>query len=252
VDDTARTLEEQLAEALRENNALKRELEQAQADARSAQDELRLFAYATSHDLQESLRSISSYAQLLERQYASNTEAAEFTSYIVDAVNRMTVLIRDLLTYSRLPKPRKRTVALGGLVQWAMMSLDVSIREAKARIVYADLPEVQADENQAVQLLQNLFSNALKYRSAAPPEIEITAEEGDDSYTISVRDNGIGIEPRFRDQIFGVFKRLHGREVPGTGIGLALCRKIVEGHEGKIWVESGETQGSVFKFTLPF
>ncbi|HWF46562.1 MAG TPA: ATP-binding protein, partial [Bryobacteraceae bacterium] len=231
---------------------LEQALKRAEAAARSAQDELRLFAYATSHDLQEPLRSISSYAQLLERQYAGNPEAAEFTTYIVDAVNRMTVLIRDLLTYSRLPEPRKRTVSLAGLVQWAMMSLEAPIREAKVRIIYEDLPEVQADESQTVQLLQNLFSNALKYRSADPPEIEITAEEGDDSYTISVRDNGIGIEPRFHELIFGVFKRLHGREVPGTGIGLALCRKIVEGHDGKIWVESGGTKGSVFKFTLPF
>lgn len=252
MDEATRTLEEQLAAALRENSNLKRELEQAQSDARSAQDELRLFAYAASHDLQEPLRSISSYAQLLARQHEGNPEAAELTTYLVDAVNRMTVLIRDLLTYSRLGKPRKRTVSLGALVQWATMSLDVPIRETKARIVYEDLPEVQADENQAVQLLQHLFSNALKYRATVPPEIEIKAEESDDSYTISVRDNGIGIEPRFYEQIFGVFKRLHGREVPGTGIGLALCRKIVEGHDGKIWVDSSGAQGSVFKFTLPF
>jgi light-regulated signal transduction histidine kinase (bacteriophytochrome) len=252
VDDSTRILEQRLAEALQDNDVLRRELERAEAAARSAQDELRLFAYATSHDLQEPLRSISSYAQLLERQYAGNAEAAEFTTYIVDAVNRMTVLIRDLLTYSRLPKPQKRTVSLTGLVQWAMMSLDAPIREAKARIIYENLPEVQGDESQMVQVLQNLFSNSLKYRSAVPPEIEIVAEEGDDAYTISVRDNGIGIEPRFHEQVFGVFKRLHGREIPGTGIGLAICRKIVEGHEGKIWVESGGAQGSVFKFTLPF
>lgn len=251
MNDPANSLEERLAEALRDKGALEEALREAEAAARSAREELRLFAYATSHDLQEPLRSISSYAQLLERQYAGNSEATEFTTYIVDAVNRMTALIRDLLTYSRLPEPRKRTVSLGSLVQWAMMSLDAPIRETKARIIYEDLPEVQVDESQTVQLLQNLLSNALKYRSADPPEIEIQAEEGDDSYTISVRDNGIGIEPRFHEQIFGVFKRLHGREVPGTGIGLALSRKIVEGHDGRIWVESG-AQGSVFKFTLPF
>jgi light-regulated signal transduction histidine kinase (bacteriophytochrome) len=253
VDDPTKTLEERLAEALRERSALEQTLEQAQAAALSAQEELRIFAYAASHDLQEPLRAISSYAQLLERQYAASAEAAEFTSYIVDAVNRMTVLIRDLLTYSRLAQPQRRTISLASLVQWAMMSLDLPIREAKARIVYEELPEVQVDESQTVQLFQQLLSNALKYRSAEPPEIEITAEERGDAYTISVRDNGMGIEPRFHEQIFGVFKRLHGREVPGTGMGLALCRKIVEGHNGRIWVETAEGEhGSVFKFTLPF
>lgn len=252
MDEPSETLEERLAEALRRNTYLESHLKQAQEAAQAAQDELQLFAYATGHDLQEPLRSISGYAQLLQRHYGGNPEATEFTTYIVDSANRMTALIRDLLTYSRLPKPQRRTIALGGLVQWAKMSLDTSIRESEARIVFGDLPEVQVDESQTVQLLQNLFSNAIKYRGAAPPEIEITAEEGDDGYTISVRDNGIGIDPRFHEQIFGVFKRLHGRDVPGTGIGLALCRKIVEGHGGKIWVESVPSQGSVFKFTLPF
>lgn len=252
VDDPTKTLEERLAHTLRENESMRAALEEAQASERAAHEELRLFAYATSHDLQEPLRSISSYAQLLQRQYGGTKESAEYTTFIVDAVNRMTALIRDLLAYSRLAKPQRRSVALAGLVQWAMMSLDVPIREAHAKVTYDGLPEVQVDETQTVQLLQQLFANAIKFKSEAVPEIIVTAEEADDAYIVSVQDNGVGIEPKYRDQIFGVFKRLHGREVPGTGIGLALCRKIVEGHGGKIWVESGEPQGSVFKFTLPF
>lgn len=286
MDDPTKTLEERLAEALRENSLLTLALKQAEASALFAQEELRLFAYAASHDLQEPLRSITSYAQLLQRQYAGNKEAAEFIAYIVDGVSRMTALIRDLLTYSRLGNPQRKNVQLSSLVQWAMMNLNTSIRETNARIVFGDLPVVAVDEMQMVQVFQHLFSNSLKFRSTAPPEIEVTAEEGSDSHIISISDNGIGIEPRFREQIFGVFKRLHGREVPGSGIGLALCRKIVEGHGGKIWVESAKgaderrqteeellkpsggeldtapvlressrtasEQGSVFKFTLPF
>ena len=252
MDGSIKSLEERLAEALRRISDLENQLKAAQAAARLAHEELQLFAYAASHDLQEPLRIISGYAQLLQRQHGGNAEAMEFSTYIVDAANRMTALIRDLLAYSRLPKPQRRTIALSGLVQWATMSLDVPIRESKTRIVFGDLPEVQVDESQTVQLLQHLLSNAIKFRSEAAPEIEITYEETGDSYTISVRDNGIGIEPRFHEQIFGVFKRLHGREVPGTGMGLALCRKIVEGHGGKIWVESAPAQGSTFRFTLPF
>ena len=133
-----------------------------------------------------------------------------------------------------------------------MLNLQQAISDSGAEIQYAGLPELSVDESQIVQLFQNLLSNALKYRSSAPPRIEITAEEGPDGYTISVADNGQGIEPRFHKQVFGVFKRLHGREVPGTGIGLALCRKIAESHEGQIWVESDGQNGSTFKFTLPF
>jgi signal transduction histidine kinase len=220
--------------------------------ARLANEELQQFTYAASHDLQEPLRSISSYAQLLQRQFAENKEAQEFTSFIVDGVNRMNALIRDLLTYSRMGTSPKRTaIGLSALLQWSLLNLERSVRETGAQVTYGDLPQVSADETQIVQLFQNLLSNSFKYRSADPPKIEISADEGIDFYTISVKDNGIGIDPRFHQQVFGVFKRLHGREVPGTGIGLALCRKIVEGHGGKIWVESDGKHGSVFKFTLP-
>ena len=168
-DGTAETLEQRLAEALRAKAALEQSLAAAQAAVRSAQEELRLFAYAASHDLQEPLRSISSYAQLLERQYAGNPEAAELTAYIVDAVNRMTALIRDLLTYSRLAAPQRRTVSLGSLLQWAIMSLDTPIREAKARIVHGDLPDVQVDESQIVQLLESLLQQRVAISQCLAP-----------------------------------------------------------------------------------
>jgi two-component system, chemotaxis family, sensor kinase Cph1 len=136
-------------------------------------------------------------------------------------------------------------------LQWAMLNLDRSIREHKATVTQDNLPEVIADETQMVQLFQNLIGNSIKYRSDLPPLIHVGAEEAADECVFSVRDNGVGIDPKFARQIFGVFKRLHGRDVPGTGIGLAICRKIVENHGGRIWVESDGRNGSCFKIALP-
>ena len=259
-EEELKELREEIARLRAENEALTKEYRHSEelgartlAAVQSANEELQQFAYAASHDLQEPLRSIATYAQLLERRHAIDPEASEFTHFIVDGVNRMNVLIRDLLTYSRTGHSPKRTnVSLDSLVQWSMLNLQQSIGDTGAEITYANLPELSVDESQIVQLFQNLLSNALKYRSSASPKIQITAEDGPDGYTILVTDNGQGIEPRFHKQVFGVFKRLHGREVPGTGIGLALCRKIVEGHGGQIWVESDGQSGSTFKFTLPF
>jgi light-regulated signal transduction histidine kinase (bacteriophytochrome) len=142
-------------------------------------------------------------------------------------------------------------VNLNSVVQWALLNLERSVRESGAQVVFSELPVVSVDESQMVQLFQNLLSNALKYRSGEVPRIEVASQETEGAHTISVRDNGIGIEPAYQKQIFTAFKRLHGREVPGTGLGLALCRKIVEGHGGRIWVESDGKRGSTFKFTLP-
>jgi light-regulated signal transduction histidine kinase (bacteriophytochrome) len=260
------SLERNLAEALSESARLQRLLEQCEAARKSAEDEcarsleavrsaneeLQVFSYAVSHDLKEPLRSISSYAQLLQRHYPNDERAAELTSFITDGVKRVNTLIENLLTYSRTGAPNRRTaINLNSVIQWALLNLERSIRESGAQVTCGDLPALIADESQMVQLFQNLILNSLKYRSSDAPVIHISAEAGDDSYTIALRDNGIGIEPRYHQQIFTAFKRLHGREVPGTGLGLALCRKIVEGHGGRIWVESEGTQGSVFKFTLP-
>lgn len=228
------------------------DLERSLAATQAANQELQQFAYAASHDLQEPLRTISTYMQLLQRNYEPVGEAAEFMGFIVEAVRRMNTLVRDLLTYARTGASSKRVpVNLNLAVQWVTANLDQSIRETKAEITCDELPTVVADESQIIQLFQNVLSNALKYRSEEPPRIVISAEEGPEFYTISVGDNGIGIPPNYHAHVFGVFKRLHGREIPGTGLGLALCRKIVEGHGGKIWVESDGKHGSVFKFTLP-
>lgn len=219
---------------------------------KQANEELQQFAYAASHDLQEPLRSISSYAQLLQRRVPDDGDLKDYTDFIVDGVERMNALIRDLLTYSRAGiSPRHVNVNLELALQWVQMNLQTAIADAGAQITSRNLPEVFADETQMSQLLQNLLSNALKYRGGNAAKIEVFANESEDQYKISVKDHGVGVDPRFHQQIFGVFKRLHGRDIPGTGIGLALCRKIVEAHRGKIWVESDGHHGSTFTFTLP-
>jgi PAS domain S-box-containing protein len=231
-----------------------RALQQSMEQLFKANEELQQFAYAASHDLQEPLRTIASFTQLLERRYSKDKDASDYTALIVEGVSRMNVLIRDLLQYSRLGSAAelKRTpLELGNALQWALLNLDHSIREKKATVTHESLPEVIADESQMVQLFQNLIGNSLKYKTDLPPLIHVGVEEEEDDWVVSVRDNGIGIEPEYKDKIFGVFKRLHGRDVPGTGIGLAICRKIVENHGGRIWVESDGKDGSNFRFTLP-
>ena len=239
-----------ISERKRTENAL----EQSMDALRKANEELQQFAYAASHDLQEPLRTIASYTQLLERRYGGDPNASEYTAFIVEGVTRMNLLISDLLTYSRIGAAAdlKRTpLELGNALQWALLNLDRSIQEKKATVTRGDLPEVLGSESHMVQLFQNLIGNSLKYQSDLPPLIHVDSEEDENEITVSVRDNGIGIDPQYAKQIFGVFKRLHGREIPGTGIGLAICRKIIENHGGRIWVESDGRNGSTFIFTLP-
>ena len=257
---------DQLAIALREKEELRRTLEEYRravknaeverdrnaAAAKSAIDELQQFVYAASHDLQEPLRSIATYTQLLQRHCASNQEAEELASFVIEGVSRMNTLIRDLLTYSRIgTEMRRTTVNLAAVLQWALLKETKTIQDAGAQITYADLPEVQVDESKMATVFENLVNNALKFRGSETPKVEVSVDEGEDFYTIAVRDNGAGIEPRFHDLVFVPFKRLHGKEIPGSGLGLAYCRKIVEAHGGKIWVESDGKTGSVFKFTIP-
>lgn len=259
-------MEAQLADALRENGELKRSLEgsqQALAQAKReveqsweavklANDELQQFVYAASHDLQQPLRSIGTYAQLLQREYSGDKQATEFTSFIVDGTNQMNQLVRDLLTYSRTGTSIRRTnIRLNAPLQWALLKLAEPIRETSAKVEAGDLPEVQADEMQIAQVFDCLIGNAIKYRGSRTPEIAISAEEDSKGFTISVKDNGEGIEPRFHEQVFVPFKRLHGKEIPGSGLGLAISRKIVRAHGGTIWVESDGGNGSTVKFTLP-
>ncbi len=252
MDSTPSSLEEQLAQALRELELAREEAKQNRAAADLANEELQQFVYAASHDLQEPLRTVSTYSQLLRREYPDDKQAGEFTAFIDSAAKQMTNLVRDLLAYSRTGGPsRPEMMNVSTAVQRAQLKLADRIREANARVTVSDLPEVFADENQMSQVFEHLIANALAYRGPEPPLIEISSIEGPEFYTITVRDNGPGIEPRFHKQIFLPFKRLHGKYVSGSGLGLTVCRKLVRAHGGDIWVESDGTGGSDFKFTLP-
>jgi light-regulated signal transduction histidine kinase (bacteriophytochrome) len=219
-------------------------------------DELQRFAYTVSHDLQEPLRTVRSYAELLTRRYSGklDSDADEFIHFMMDAAGRMTQLLKDLLAYSQAGRPDRTTpepTSSANILQWAIMNVDRLVKENGGAITYDPLPMVEADQTQLSQVFQNLLINAVKYRSTDPPAVHISAVRCDGMYEFSVTDNGIGIDAEHHERIFGVFKRLHGKEVPGTGIGLAICRKIIESHGGRIWVESEAGRGATFKFTLP-
>ncbi|HZG42276.1 MAG TPA: ATP-binding protein, partial [Longimicrobium sp.] len=241
-----------VTERVRAEDALAR---QAQELARSNAD-LEQFAYVASHDLQEPLRMVASYTQLLARRYRDklDDDAHEFIGYAVDGVTRMQALIGDLLAYSRVGKgggPVERA-DLEAVFQRTLDVLRTAIEESGAQVTSGPLPTVAADPVQMGQVLQNLVGNGLKFRGAEPPRVHVSAERRGDGWLVSVRDNGIGIAPEYAQRIFVIFQRLHTRaEYAGTGIGLAICKKIVERHGGRIWVESAEGQGSTFYFTLP-
>ncbi len=229
--------------------------QQADELARS-NTELQDFAYAASHDLQEPLRIISGFAQILSDRYSGQMgkEADEFIGFVVDGADRMKILIEDLLDYSRVGTQGRplEPVEISSVLEQSLSNLRVSMDESSARITHEAMPRVKGDFNQLVQLFQNLISNAIKFRSNAPLQVHISSMHVGESCVISVSDNGIGMEQQDTDRIFGMFKRLHGRDkYPGTGIGLAICNKIVERHTGKIWVESELGKGATFSFTLP-
>jgi PAS domain S-box-containing protein len=230
-------------------------LRAAHEELKRSNAELEQFAYVASHDLQEPLRMVASYTQLLGRRYDArlDTDAREFMSYIVDGATRMKQLIEDLLAYSRVgTKQDVRPVSSEAALGRALFNLRTAIEEAGAAVTHDALPVVQADEPQLAQLLQNLIGNALKFRSDSVPRIHVAVSEEENEWHFAVRDNGIGIERQYFERIFMVFQRLHNKgEYPGTGIGLAICKKVVERHGGRIWVESRPSEGSSFHFTLP-
>jgi PAS domain S-box-containing protein len=235
----------------------KEELERTADELRRSNAELEQFAYIASHDLQEPLRMVASYTQLLERRYAAQLDqtAREFIAYAVDGARRMQQFITGLLRYSRVgTEPRVlEEVNLREVFEAAIANLRMMIEETGAAVEAHDLPLVRGDPRQLTQLFQNLIGNALKFRKPdQPPRVEVRAEPDGDFWRLSVRDNGIGLDPKFAGRVFVIFQRLHTRdEYEGTGLGLAICKKIVERHGGRIWVESKEGEGATFFFTLP-
>lgn len=217
--------------------------------------ELEQFAYVASHDLQEPLRMIASYTQLLARRYRGrlDADADEFIQYVVDGAKRMQMLINDLLAYSRVGTRGRELapVEMEAVLSQALMNLRGAIEEGGASVIRAPMPRVVGDEGQLVQLFQNLIGNAIKFRGERPPRVEVSALRCGSEWEFRIKDNGIGIEEAYFERIFAIFQRLHGHgEYAGTGIGLAICKKIVERHMGRIWVESTPGRGTTFRFTL--
>lgn len=225
-------------------------------DLKRSNRELETFAYAASHDLQEPLRMVASYVELLAKRYQGKLDekADKYIFYAVDGATRMKQLINDLLAYSRVSTQGKpfEPVEPGGVLAHVVHSLQGLIRDSKAELSWGELPMVMADSVQLGQLFQNLIVNAIKFHGEAPPQVHIDAVRGETHLEFRVRDNGIGIDPKFSDRVFQMFQRLNTREeYPGTGIGLAIAQKIVERHGGRIWFSSGDGGGTTFHFTIP-
>jgi PAS domain S-box-containing protein len=232
-----------------------RELARKAQDLARSNADLQQFASVASHDLQEPLRMVTSYLQLIQSRLAGSLdpELVEFMAFAVDGSARMQALINDLLAYSRVTTPgrRSRETDSAKAFRSATLNLRLAIEESSAVITHGHLPTVVYDPTQLTQLLQNLISNALKFCGDGPPRIHVEATAAGEEWVFSVRDHGIGIDPQYARKIFVIFQRLHSRETyPGTGIGLAICKKIVEHHGGRIWVESEPGRGSTFCFTV--
>ncbi|MGD0339076.1 MAG: PAS domain S-box protein [Bacteroidota bacterium] len=257
VDNTGKIIaiastERDITERKQAEKALQESLE----DLKRSNTELEQFAYVASHDLQEPLRMVSSFTQLLEKRYKDklDKDADDFINFAVDGANRMQRLINDLLDYSRVTTRGKKfeRIDVGSIVGQVFANLQNRIEESHAIITQDDLPVVEADESQMVRLFQNLIENALKFRRDAPPHAHISVNKEGAYYVFAVSDNGIGIDSQYADRIFQIFQRLNtSQEYPGTGIGLAICKRIVERHGGKIWFESEVGNGSKFFFTIP-
>ena len=249
---------QQLVSEVDHRQLVEEKLRQSLKAVQRSNRELENFAYIVSHDLQEPLRKMKSFSQLLARecqgQLTENDKAQRYLDYIIDAADRQQKMIRALLVYSRLGRQDSNQVAvdLNLVVEKVLEDLSIPIAETGAKIIFRDLPTIRASPTQMAQLFLNLIGNGIKFQGEAPPIIQIEARLQQSEWLISVQDNGIGIKPKYAERIFQIFQRLHSRsEYSGTGIGLAICRKIVEAHGGRIWVTSEPGQGSTFYFTLP-
>jgi PAS domain S-box-containing protein len=240
-----------------ERNKSEERLAKTVGELKRSNEELQQFAYVSSHDLQEPLRMVASYTQLLAKRYKGrlDSDADEFIAYAVDGCTRMQGLIQDLLAYSRAGTNGKAfcEVSAEGALQRALTNLRLTIEQSGVVVSHDSLPAIKTDETQLTQVFQNLVGNAIKYRSAEVPRVHISAtKNGENEWIFSVRDNGIGIDPQYFERIFILFQRLHGQsEFEGTGIGLAICKKVLERMGGRIWVESQPAEGSTFYFALP-
>jgi signal transduction histidine kinase len=236
---------------LRQDLRLRRHAEQ---ELRRRNEDLEQFAYASHHDLREPLRNMAIFSQLLQRKGLSHPDAPEHLSYITSGAARMQDMLDALRNYTQfaiLSKGQQATIHSADAVQAAKANLMAQIDAEQGSITAAELPKVHYVMEHLIQVFQNLISNALKYRGKDPPRIHVACRHNEREYVFSVEDNGIGIASEYHEKVFGLFKRLHGREVAGTGIGLAVCRKIIENHGGRLWLESAPGQGSTFYFSVP-
>lgn len=228
---------------------------EAEDALRRANDELQHFAYAISHELNEPLRTIATHMQLLATGFQNkfDPEAETYVNEVVAAAKRLQSFVQDLLSFSRATSPERKfgPVSSESLLTTALFELQNMIRDTGATVTSDPLPAVSGNEMRLGMVFTNLISNALKYRGEQPARVHVSATKRGDQWVFSVSDNGIGIGAQYRDRIFDAFKRLHGKELPGSGIGLALCKRIIENHGGQIWVDSNPGQGSIFYFTLP-
>ena len=231
------------------------ELEKVTLALKRSNEDLQRFAYAASHDLQAPIRTITSYLQLLDRRVGArlNEDEREMISFATGAAKRMSTLVQDLLLYSQVSTHRRtlEQVDCDALLRALIHDLQAAVEESNAEVHWELLPTVHGERSSMRQLLQNLVSNAIKYRGAESPRIRISASQEGECWVFCVSDNGLGIAPEYKQRIFEMFQRLHGEELPGSGIGLAMCQRIVERFGGKIWVESEEGKGSHFYFSIP-
>ena len=266
MDERHENLEEQLAEAKKQVAELRKSLDkcshtqkiterEAEINAEKAQsaiEEMQHFLYAVNHDLRQPLRSILTNAQLLERKRPQDRELKEYTSPIIEGAGEINTLVESLVSYSRVGTTQRRSlIRLDIALQLALLKIGKLVKENNAQVTYKDLPEAEVDESQFAQVFEHLLSNSLRYRGESSPDIQVSAQEDANAFKISVRDNGVGVKPDYHETIFAPFKRLHGKSIPGAGLGLAICKKIVTAHGGKIWVESDGQNGSTFHFTVP-